>query len=198
MSWGEAFSRAFRAVLALVVIYIIAIILIAMGGGIIGRTDGGAAGIFFGGIFILAGIALVVLSLLAVFIKTITDAITDNQPEQIAAPTPQAQATAVQTSRTPSVSRSPNVQAQRTQIESPSNDTLADRASLRVLHTQIRDSNSSHPRNPKLREIQEDSAQTWRKLNDDAAYEGSLAFQQDYKRIKEAHRQFLAEQQSGD
>lgn len=202
MSWTEAFSRAFRAMLALVIIYITAIVLIVMGGGIIGGTDGEAGGIIFGGIFILAGIALIVLSVMAVFIKTITDAITDNQPAQIVVPAqttvpaPQAQAISRGTGSAPSTSQSPKARAQRTTREIPSRDNLANRTSLRSLHSQIRDSRNSHPNNTRLREIHEDSLQTWQKLNNDAAYEGSPAFQLAFKRIQEAHQQFLAEHQS--
>ena len=77
MSWSEAFSRAFQALVALVVLYVVAIVLLALGGWAI-WIEGSDVGKVFGLIFIIAGVGLFLLSGLAVFIKVMTDALAEH------------------------------------------------------------------------------------------------------------------------
>ena len=79
MSWREAYRRAAGAVLSLIIIDIIGLVAIGIGAliafGFIG--DNLIIGAF-GGLLALAGVIVILLGILAVVIKTITDAVRDN------------------------------------------------------------------------------------------------------------------------
>ena len=79
MSWREAYRRAAVAVLSLIIIDIIGVVAIGIGAliafGFIGDSLIIGA---FGGLLALAGVIVILLGILAVVIKTITDAVRDN------------------------------------------------------------------------------------------------------------------------
>jgi hypothetical protein len=80
MTWGEAFARAGGVVAALILWLILAGGMLVGGVGLLfwalDEDNGGAA--FFGGLIAFAGLVLLLLSGMAVWIKAISDAVTDN------------------------------------------------------------------------------------------------------------------------
>ena len=107
MTWAEAFSRAFGGVVALIGIYISAVILMAIGGAVLASESNIIMSIV-GGVILLAGLGVMLLGGLATMLKLLTDSVTDNvvsrierivrsQPDQ--RPTPAASPTTPQPSR---------------------------------------------------------------------------------------------------
>ena len=79
MSWREAYRRAAVAILSLIIIDIIGVVAIGIGALIaFAFIDENLVIGAFGGLLALAGIIVILLGVLAVVIKTITDAVRDN------------------------------------------------------------------------------------------------------------------------
>ena len=79
MSWREAYRRAAVAVLSLIIIDIIGLAAIGIGALIAFEfIDENLAVGAFGGLLVLAGVIIILLGVLAVVIKTITDAVRDS------------------------------------------------------------------------------------------------------------------------
>ena len=76
VTWSEAYSRAAKAALAIVVVYLIGVVVGGVGGSLI-ATENWAA-VIVGGIFVLVGILGVIIGLMAIWIKVITESIIDN------------------------------------------------------------------------------------------------------------------------
>ena len=76
MTWTEAYSRAAKAVLAIALVYLVGVIVAAVGGVLIATEN--VAGFIVGGIFVLVAVLGIILAILAVWIKMITEAIVDN------------------------------------------------------------------------------------------------------------------------
>ena len=79
MSWREAYRRAAVAILSLIIIDIIGLAAIGIGVLIAFEfIDENLAVGAFGGLLVLAGVIIILLGVLAVVIKTITDAVRDS------------------------------------------------------------------------------------------------------------------------
>ena len=76
MNWAEAYSRAARSALAIIVIYLAGIITAAIGGALANTEN--FAGMAIGIILVLLGVLTMILGMLAVWLKMITDSIVDN------------------------------------------------------------------------------------------------------------------------
>ena len=82
MSWGEAFGRAVRALLAIIAISVIGGLVLALGAAevIESTLTSDDSGFLPGLALAIAGLLIIVLGLVAVLVKVVTDAIVDNYP----------------------------------------------------------------------------------------------------------------------
>ena len=88
MPWREAFKRAFGVFGALVVLALANFLIFGLGAGLIvtaqsSRSDTGPEVTIVGVILLIAGTVLSILCVLAIYIKVMTDAVSDHVMERI-------------------------------------------------------------------------------------------------------------------
>lgn len=83
MSWQEAYARTAKGALTLIAMYLIGVISIAIGIGLVSTDNwfGTLIGLALG----LAGVLVILLGIIAVWIKLITDSIVDNVKTDLSA-----------------------------------------------------------------------------------------------------------------
>ena len=189
MSWSEAFARAFRAVVALVVLYIIAIVLIVLGIAI--AINGGGAEIGIGLLFILAGVGLFLLSGLAVFIKVMTDALAEHSspgvvtehssPDGITEHSSRARPPSEEVSPLPP--QEPPMQDESQPVASAPVDLI------RQLQTQVISLHSENPNDENLLRIRRELAEVWMQVNSASSEEDIQHSAQRFEQLQEEFNQ---------